>query len=107
VVILRARGPRTTPHLVVGVTGHDAPPRPPRHDAPPRPPRGPRLSYTKWDLITAAERRALDATPFSDGTQGCSGCHTPPPTAGDVARHYLVPDLRYKNLGECPTKWDD
>ena len=97
-VILHARGPRTTPHLVVGVTGHDAPPRPPR---------GPRLSYTKWDLITAAERRALDATPFSDGTQGCSGCHTPPPTAGDVARHYLVPDLRDKNLGECPTKWDD
>jgi mono/diheme cytochrome c family protein len=90
VVILRARGPRTTPHLVVGVTGHDAPPRPPR---------GPRLSYTKWDLITAAERRALDATPFSDGTQGCSGCHTPPPTAGDVARHYLVPDLRDKKPG--------
>jgi hypothetical protein len=61
----------------------------------------------EWDLITAAERRALDATPFSDGTQGCSMCHTPPPTAGDVARHYLVPDLRDKNLGECPTKWDD
>jgi hypothetical protein len=99
VVILRARGPRTTPHLVVGVTGHDAPPRPPRHDAPPRPPRGPRLSYTKRDLITTAERRALDATPFSDGTQGCSGCHTPPPTAGDVARHYLVPDLRDKKPG--------
>ena len=67
----------------------------------------PRLSYTKWDLITAAERRALDATPFSDGTKGCSVCHTPLPTEGDVARHYLVPDLRYKNLGECPTKWDD
>ena len=56
---------------------------------------------------TAAERRALDATPFSDGTQGCSVCHTPLPTAGDVARHYLVPDLRDKNLGECPTRWDD
>ena len=97
-VVLRARGRRTTPRLVVGVTGHDARPRPPR---------GPRPSYTKWDLITAAERRALDATPFSDGTQGCSVCHTPLPTAGDVARHYLVPDLRDKNLGECPTKWDD
>ena len=71
----------------------------------PRPPRGPRPSYT--NLITAAERRALDATPFSDGTKGCAVCHTPLPTEGDVARHYLVPDLRYKNLGECPTKWDD
>ena len=71
----------------------------------PRPPRGPRPSYT--NLITAAERRALDATPFSDGATSCSVCHTPLPTEGDVARHYLVPDLRYKNLGECPTKWDD
>ena len=62
-VVLRARGPRTTPRLVVGVTGHDAPPRPPR---------GPRPSSTKGDLITAAERRALDATPLSDGTKGCS-----------------------------------
>ena len=97
-VVLRARGRRTTPHLVVGVTGHDA-----------RPPTAARSTSQlhEWDLITAAERRALDATPFSDGTQGCSVCHTPPPTAGDVARHYLVPDLRYKNLGECPTKWDD
>jgi hypothetical protein len=98
-VVLRARGRRTTPHLVVGVTGHDA-----------RPPTAARSTpqlHEVGDLITAAERRALDATPFSEGTKGCSVCHTPPPTAGDVARHYLVLDLRDKNLGECPSKWDD
>ena len=103
-VVLRARGRRrTTPHPVV------TPPcrRSHGHDA--RPPTAARSTSQlhEWDLITAAERRALDATPFSDGTQGRSVCHTPPPTAGDVARHYLVPDLRDKNLGECPTKWDD
>jgi hypothetical protein len=98
VVVLRARGRRTTPHLVVGVAGHDE-----------RPPSAARSTsqLQKWDLITPQERRALDATAFSDGTKGCSVCHTPLPTEGDFARHYLVPDRRYKNLGECPTKWDD
>ena len=69
-VVLRARGRRTTPHLVVGVT----PTFPTAARSTPQ--------LHEGDLITAAERRALDATPFSDGTQGCSGCHTPPPTAG-------------------------
>ena len=51
----------SSPRLVVGVTGHDA-----------RPPTAARSTSQlhEWDLITAAERRALDATPFSEGTQG-------------------------------------
>ena len=109
---------RNRPHQQAPVSGGSpcsrtariGPPCPRNHGsrrATPRPPRGPRPSCTKWDLITPQERRALDATAFSDGTKGCSVCHTPLPTEGDFARHYLVPDRRYKNLGGCPTKWDD
>jgi hypothetical protein len=90
-------------------TAHDTPPCRRSHGSRRATPTAARSTSQlhEWDLITAQERRALDATPFSDGTKGCSGCHTPPPTEGDVARHYLVSDLRDKNLGECPTKWDD
>ena len=89
-------------------TARTGPPCPRNHGlrrAPP-PAAWPTPRHTKWYLIAPEERRALDATPFSDGTKGCSVCHTPLPTEGAFARHYLVPDRHYRNLGECPTKWD-
>jgi hypothetical protein len=56
---------------------------------------------TKWDRISEAERTLLNLT-----TCGavCSGCETPLATEGDFARHFIVPDSRYLNVGYCPEK---
>jgi hypothetical protein len=34
----------------------------------------------------------------------CSGCDTFLATEADFAKHFRIPDRRYKNLGECPNK---
>lgn len=60
---------------------------------------------TKWDLITDADRDALDRTPFTDsaGNPGaCAGCGEALPTEGAFARHFVLTDRRYLNLGWCP-----
>lgn len=57
---------------------------------------------TKWDLISADQRAALEATPY--GGNGCSRCGASFATEADFARHYIVPDARYLNLGYCPTR---
>lgn len=67
---------------------------------------------TKWQILEArlAEARAkvaelerelagLEATPFS---RGCSVCGVALPTEAAFARHFVIPDERYLNLGECP-----
>lgn len=59
--------------------------------------------YTKWDFLTDAERKELDAAPFKDGDGSCGRCGEALPTEGHFARHYVIPDLRYLNLGCCPT----
>lgn len=64
---------------------------------------------SKADLITAEELASLFCIPFTnpEGGEGpgkCSGCHADLPTEGHFAKHFHVPDPRYKNLGWCPFK---
>lgn len=58
------------------------------------------MATTKWDLISDTERTALNATPFGGA---CSACGQVLATEGDFARHFIVPDARYRNLGWCPS----
>lgn len=59
---------------------------------------------TRWDFLTDAERAGLAATPFTaNGTGVCSKCGTALATEADFAQHFVVPDVRYLNLGQCPT----
>lgn len=53
---------------------------------------------TKWDLIDETERAALNRIPFGDA---CSGCGIMLTTEGDFARHFVLTDRRYLNLGNC------
>jgi hypothetical protein len=72
---------------------------------------------TKWDFITPAERIALRKTPFLDCYNkpgACSVCGTPLPTEADFAKHFVLRDVRYLGLGDCPrdeypelVNWED
>jgi hypothetical protein len=76
------------------------------------------MARTKWDILQSrlavleAEVRdrqeylaGLDRTPFTaNGTGRCSSCGEQLPTEGDFARHFIVLDERFINLGECPNK---
>ncbi len=60
---------------------------------------------TKWDLLGDDDREAYDGMPLTDSEGGvlrCSGCDELLPTEGAFARHFVLPDLRYWNLGRCP-----
>jgi hypothetical protein len=79
---------------------------------------------TKWDILQERKRAAeatavllqkeiegLGSTPCvltgPDGAKeyiSCSRCGTEFETEADFAKHYLIPDERYLNLGECPNK---
>ena len=80
---------------------------------------------TKWDLLQADldaarskvdrivdEIKWLEETPLwePDGTDGgagpmrCGTCGKELPTEADFAKHYTVPDIRFRNLGHCPTR---
>lgn len=50
----------------------------------------------------AGQIQGLAAQPF-DGE--CLTCGFYMATEADFARHYIVPDPRYLNMGECPTKF--
>ncbi|MEU8327327.1 hypothetical protein [Micromonospora sp. NPDC048839] len=56
---------------------------------------------TKWDLLPENVREALDAQPLGIN---CSGCSEPLPTEGAFARHFVLYDRQYLNLGYCPVK---
>lgn len=56
-------------------------------------------TYTKADLISEDQVAALDKTPCG---LSCSGCQTLLVTEGDFARHFVLADATYLNLGECP-----
>jgi hypothetical protein len=61
---------------------------------------------TKWDYLDEDERRAANAQSCTN-SEGkylrCGGCGTPHHTEGDFARHYRLVDIRWLNLGNCPT----
>lgn len=69
---------------------------------------------TKWtilsDRLAKAREACADAEQALYGLDGtpcgltCSGCGKFLETEGDFARHFTVPDSRYLNLGECPSK---
>lgn len=73
---------------------------------------------TKWEILQdlreeatrklarlEAEIKWLEETPFTaNGTGSCSGCDQVLPTEADFAKHYVVPDERYYNLGYCPSR---
>jgi hypothetical protein len=59
------------------------------------------MRYTKWELVGPAEQRSL-ANSVCD--LRCSYCDIYLATESDFAKHFVVTDPRYKNLGECPNK---
>lgn len=54
---------------------------------------------TKADMISPEHLADLDTQRFD---RPCAGCGEHLGTEGDFARHFKVPDERYKNLGYCP-----
>lgn len=71
---------------------------------------------TKWDFMSPAQMQSLANTPFVqsdwDPETGetsyrpgrCSGCGHPLPNEAEFAKHFVVDDIRYLNLGHCPDK---
>jgi hypothetical protein len=71
---------------------------------------------TKWDILQERleeaklvvqrledEIKYLENTPFVvNGTGECSGCREVLATEKDFAKHFLIPDERFLNLGNCP-----
>jgi hypothetical protein len=77
---------------------------------------------TKWDILqeklakTEADLQAQkDYIRYLENTEcvrdeggehiSCDRCRTEFGTEADFAKHYLVPDERYPNLGNCPTRY--
>lgn len=63
---------------------------------------GEAVGYSAW-----RELRNLEKTVFHDGLKQCSTCGAPIPTEAAFAKHYLVDDERYLNLGNCPTRYNN
>jgi len=79
---------------------------------------------TKWDILQEREQKAqevlrrihdeieyLQDTPaLLNGQDGvhihCGTCKVKFDTEADFAKHYLVPDERYTNLGRCPKAFE-
>jgi len=56
---------------------------------------------TKWDALNEREREEMRQQRYGDK---CSGCQTWLETEADFAKHYVLDDMRYLNLGHCPSK---
>lgn len=54
---------------------------------------------TKWDLISEAERAALEVTPFG---HPCTACDVHLATEADFAKHFLLYNRALLNVGYCP-----
>jgi hypothetical protein len=81
-------------------------------------PKGERVMRTKWDILQEradklrSDLAAIEANmawmtevPFTaNGAGKCSACGEELKTEADFAKHFLVPDERFLNLGECPNK---
>ena len=63
---------------------------------------GLKAPFTKWDFLSDFERKEYESITFSDGKQSCSKCGTDLATEADFAKHYIISDVRYFNLGDCP-----
>jgi hypothetical protein len=72
---------------------------------------------TKWavlqERLVAANKVAYDLqqkmegmknTPFHNGAGRCSSCGAVLPTEAAFAKHFIIPDERFLNLGYCPVK---
>jgi hypothetical protein len=61
------------------------------------------LRLTKWDYLMIEDRIALDQTPLSTPTK-CSApeCEVIIRNEGEFARHFIVPNPLYLNIGYCP-----
>jgi len=63
-------------------------------------------TLTKFDTLTSSDRYALTRTPlghtWDDDPTPCNACGIPLATEADFARHFVVADPRYLNLGDCP-----
>lgn len=57
------------------------------------------MELTKWNLSTPEEQAALDRTKCG---LPCAGCGTMLETEGDFARHFVLYNRVYRNLGFCP-----
>jgi hypothetical protein len=65
---------------------------------------------TKWDVLEERlrtlrklerEMAGMERTEFG---RPCAGCGEVLATEADFARHFLIPDERYLNLGRCPNE---
>jgi hypothetical protein len=69
---------------------------------------------SKWDVLNERHQkayeeyveltRALNRLETQSCGLTCSGCGAALETEADFARHYLVPDERFLNLGYCPIR---
>jgi hypothetical protein len=55
--------------------------------------------YTKWMLLSDDERIRLEETELDTN---CSQCGEKLATEADFAKHFIISDLQYFNLGYCP-----
>lgn len=70
------------------------------------------MARSKWDILVARRvelQKQLDqANRHLKGLKetpcgiDCSGCHEFFETEADFAKHFVIGDERYLNLGECP-----
>ena len=58
--------------------------------------------FTKWDLLSDTEREAYSNSLFELGESSCRRCGEKLHTEADFAKHYIISDVRYFNLGDCP-----
>lgn len=72
---------------------------------------------TKWDVLNARLTEAretvtrlqndlvgMQKTPFAEGRGRCVCCQEILYTEADFAKHFILSDTRYLNLGNCPMK---
>lgn len=70
--------------------------------------------HTKWEILEARRdelakqldkaNRELQGLTDTPCQLHCAGCGVYLATEEDFARHFLIPDVRYLNLGRCPDK---
>lgn len=60
----------------------------------------PEKQFTKWDFLSDWEREKLQTQTFG---KPCGKCDTMLNTEADFAKHFIVTNPRYFNLGECPS----